>query len=160
MAHTNDDFAAWVIKLLEVEPNDRVLEVRFGPGIAIKRLSELTVHVTGIDQSREMVAQTQARNASAINRGSVELHQGSVSSLPFVDNSFNKVMALLETANAINRMRSGEGCSRPGIEDLNYHRRQAHFSRVPLENGWLRSYVRNRKSVSKKSVLIGPPNHR
>jgi ubiquinone/menaquinone biosynthesis C-methylase UbiE len=54
----------------------------------------LAGHVTGIDQSREMVAQAQARNASAINHGSVELHHGSVSNLPFADNSFSKAMAV------------------------------------------------------------------
>src|SRR5215469_4030374 len=73
MAHTNDDCAAWMIELLEVKSNETLLEVGFGPGVAIKRLSERAGHVTGIDQSREMVAQAQARNANAIKSGRVEL---------------------------------------------------------------------------------------
>ena len=94
MAHTNDDCAAWVIELLEVKSNETVLEVGFGPGVAIKRLSEAAGHVTGIDQSREMVAQARARNANAIKSGRVELCHGSVSNLPFADNTFHKAIAV------------------------------------------------------------------
>ena len=94
MAHTNDDCAASVIELLEVKSNETVLEAGFGPGVAIKRLSGLAGHVTGIDQSREMIAQAQARNANAIKSGRVELRHGSVSSLPFADNTFHKAMAV------------------------------------------------------------------
>jgi protein-L-isoaspartate O-methyltransferase len=65
--------SVWVIELLEVKPNERVLEAGFGPGVAIKRLSEVADHVGGIDQSREMVAQAQGRYASAIKSGCVEL---------------------------------------------------------------------------------------
>ena len=94
MAHTNDDCAAWAIELLEVKSNETVLEVVFGPGVAIKRLSEVAGHVTGIDQSREMIVQSQARNANAIKSGRVELRHGSVSSLPFADNTFHKAIAV------------------------------------------------------------------
>lgn len=94
MAHTNDDCAAWAIELLEVKSNETVLEVGFGPGVAIKRLSEVAGHVTGIDQSREMIVQAQARNANAIKSGRVELRHGSVSSLPFADNTFHKAIAV------------------------------------------------------------------
>jgi hypothetical protein len=33
MAYGNRDFARWIIGLLEVEPTDKILEVKFGPGI-------------------------------------------------------------------------------------------------------------------------------
>ena len=94
MAHTNDDCAAWVIELLEVKSNETVLEAGFGPGVAIKRLSEAAGHVTGIDQSREMIGQAEARNASAIKSARVELRHGSVSSLPFAADTFHKAMAV------------------------------------------------------------------
>jgi len=38
MARTNGDCGAWVIELLEVRPNDRVLEVGFGPGVVIQQV--------------------------------------------------------------------------------------------------------------------------
>jgi ubiquinone/menaquinone biosynthesis C-methylase UbiE len=70
MARTNADGGAWVTDLLKVGPNDRVLEVGFGPGVVIQRLSKqaATGYVAGIDQSREMVEQARARSASAIQQ--------------------------------------------------------------------------------------------
>ena len=72
--------------------SDRVLEVGFGPGVIIHRLSKLAAagHVAGIDQSREMVEQARARNATGIQSGRVDLRHGSVESLPFDYNSFDR----------------------------------------------------------------------
>src|SRR5215470_19335500 len=44
----NADCGAWVCGLLEVGPNDRVLEVGFGPGVVIQRLAKLAEHVVGV----------------------------------------------------------------------------------------------------------------
>ena len=63
MARTNAECGTWVIELLEILPTESVLEVGFGPGIVIQRLSNLAGHVAGIDPSREMVRQARARNA-------------------------------------------------------------------------------------------------
>jgi ubiquinone/menaquinone biosynthesis C-methylase UbiE len=96
MARTNADCGSWVSDLLEVGPNDKVLEVGFGPGMVIHRLSKLAPagHVAGIDQSREMVEQARARNATDIQSGRVDLRHGSVESLPFDDNSFERALAI------------------------------------------------------------------
>jgi len=96
MTRTNEDCGVWVTELLEVEPNDAVLEVGFGPGVIVQRLSKLASrgNVAGIDPSREMVEQARARNATAIRNGCVDLRRGSVDGLPFDDNSFEKVLAI------------------------------------------------------------------
>ena len=96
MARTNADCGSWVSDLLEVGPNDSVLEVGFGPGVVIQRLSKLAAagHVAGIDQSWEMVEQARARNATAIQSGHIDVRHGSVESLPFDDNSFDKALAI------------------------------------------------------------------
>jgi len=62
MAHTNADCGAWVTELLEIGSCDSVLEVGFGPGVIIQRLSKLAAagHIAGIDPSQEMVAQARA----------------------------------------------------------------------------------------------------
>ena len=78
MARTNDACGAWVIELLNVASNETVLEVGFGPGTAIRRLSALATHVAGVDASREMVAQAKARNAIFVKNGRVELRHGLV----------------------------------------------------------------------------------
>ena len=94
MARTNDACGAWVVELLNVASNESVVEIGFGPGMAIRRLSTLAAHVAGVDPSLEMVAQARARNAVAIENGRVELRHGSVDDLPFAGNTFHKAMAI------------------------------------------------------------------
>jgi ubiquinone/menaquinone biosynthesis C-methylase UbiE len=99
MARTNEGCGASVTGLLEVDPVDNVLEVGFGPGVIIRRVSKLASagHVAGIDPSGEMVEQARARNAAAIKNGRVDLRRGFVESLPFDDNTFDKAMAINPT---------------------------------------------------------------
>jgi SAM-dependent methyltransferase len=94
MARTNAECGAWVTELLEILPTESVLEVGFGPGIAIQRLSNLAGHVAGIDPSREMVRQARARNVGAIAGGRLDLRYGSVQSLPFDSDAFDKAIAI------------------------------------------------------------------
>jgi ubiquinone/menaquinone biosynthesis C-methylase UbiE len=96
MARMNQEFTYSVIDLLDIQPNDRVLEIGFGSGVGIQRLAELasTGYIAGIDYSKEMVEQSTARNKSAIDTGLVDLRQGSVESLPFEDNTFDKALAV------------------------------------------------------------------
>jgi ubiquinone/menaquinone biosynthesis C-methylase UbiE len=96
MARTNEACGTWVSDLLEIGPKDSVLEVGFGPGVILQRLSELASagHVTGIDPSQEMVKQARARNRAAIENGRIDLWRGSVDSLPFDDNVFDKALAV------------------------------------------------------------------
>jgi len=96
MARMNADFGICVAGLLEIGPNDRVLEVGFGPGVVIEHLARLASsgHVAGIDPSTEMTAQAQARNSVPIREGRVDLRLGSVESLPFDEESFDKALAI------------------------------------------------------------------
>ncbi|MDD5577705.1 MAG: class I SAM-dependent methyltransferase [Methylobacter sp.] len=96
MAHTKGTFTPWVLGLLEVQAEDRVLEVGFGPGVAIQQLAASTPvgSIAGIDSSREMLEQAEARNAKTIAAGRIDLRLSSVEHLPFDDNSFDKVMSI------------------------------------------------------------------
>jgi ubiquinone/menaquinone biosynthesis C-methylase UbiE len=96
MSRMNEGCGAWVTELLEVRPNDTVLEVGFGPGVTIGHLSKLTPrgHVDGIDLSHEMVEQASARNATAVRNNRVDLQRGSVDGLPFDHDHFDKVLAI------------------------------------------------------------------
>jgi ubiquinone/menaquinone biosynthesis C-methylase UbiE len=96
MARMNEDCGAWVTDLLEIGPRDSVLEVGFGPGAIVQRLSKLTSagHIAGIDPSREMVEQARARNAIAIRDGRVDLRCGFVEHLPFDDDAFDRALAI------------------------------------------------------------------
>jgi ubiquinone/menaquinone biosynthesis C-methylase UbiE len=96
MARMNRACASWAVELLAVRSDDKVLEIGFGPGVGIELLAERTSagYVAGVDPSREMVAQATARNAAAIKRGRVDLRHGSVESLPFLDDTFDRVLAV------------------------------------------------------------------
>jgi ubiquinone/menaquinone biosynthesis C-methylase UbiE len=83
------------IGLLEVRPQDRVLEVGFGPGVAIELLARVPARrVVGVDPSTEMLEQAAVRNAAGVASGRVELQQGSVQRLPFADATFDKALAI------------------------------------------------------------------
>jgi SAM-dependent methyltransferase len=98
MAHrsSNRRRNAWAVSLLEVERDDRVLEIGFGPGVAIRELSRIAVdgYVCGIDHSEVMVRQAAKRNADAVRRGRVDLRLGSAESLPVFDAPFDRVLAV------------------------------------------------------------------
>ncbi len=96
MARVNQDAAAQIIELLEVRPGDKVLEIGFGPGVAIQMLLRRVPagSVAAVDPSPEMVRQAAARNADALRDRRVDLRTGSVESLPFADETFDKAFAI------------------------------------------------------------------
>jgi ubiquinone/menaquinone biosynthesis C-methylase UbiE len=98
MAHrgSNRQRNIWAVSLLDVQRNDRVLEIGFGPGIAIRELARLASdgHVRGLDHSEVMVRQATRRNAEAVRRGQGELRLGSVERLPAFDVRFDKILVV------------------------------------------------------------------
>jgi SAM-dependent methyltransferase len=73
MAHrsSNRRRNVWAVSLLDVQRDDRVLEIGFGPGIAIGELSRIATdgYVCGLDHSALMLRQAAKRNAKGIRRG-------------------------------------------------------------------------------------------
>lgn len=98
MAHrsSNRRRNAWAVSLLDVQRNDRVLEIGFGPGVAIRELARLAAdgYVCGLDHSEVMVRQAARRNAEGVRRGRVELRFGCVERLPAFDVPFDKILAV------------------------------------------------------------------
>ncbi|MBD3887561.1 VTT domain-containing protein [Phormidium tenue FACHB-886] len=86
----------WAVGLLGVEPTDRVLEIGFGPGIAIRELSSRATQglVYGVDHSEAMVRQATRRNIDAVRAGRVDLRCASVEHLPAFEEPFDKVLAV------------------------------------------------------------------
>jgi SAM-dependent methyltransferase len=84
------------LALLDVQPQDHVLEIGFGPGLAVARAAELASRgrVVGIDHSELMLREARDRNAAAIAAGRVELLLGSAERLPELGTRFDKVFAV------------------------------------------------------------------
>jgi ubiquinone/menaquinone biosynthesis C-methylase UbiE len=86
----------WVVSLLDVQPADRVLEIGFGPGVAVAALVRAGAgHVYGIDHSGVMLRQASRRNAAAVRAGRVTLINASIDQLPAtLDGPFDAILAV------------------------------------------------------------------
>lgn len=86
----------WTINLLEVDNNESVLEVGFGPGRAIKLLSDAnsSTCIAGIDHSETMLKSAKRLNEKAIVADRVRLQLGSAEHLPFADCTFDKAFSV------------------------------------------------------------------
>jgi len=86
----------WTISLLDIQPEDQILELGFGAGRAIELVAAQASsgHVCGIDHSQEMVRAASRRNAGAIKTGYVTLSYGDLATLPFADNRFDKIFSI------------------------------------------------------------------
>lgn len=98
MAHRRSNVARnrWVVSVLDVQPTDRVLEVGFGPGIAVAEIARRATRgqVYGIDHSAVMVAQAARRNAAAVRGHRVHLTHASVDRLPSFTDPLDAVLAV------------------------------------------------------------------
>lgn len=90
----NADLNLFVKENLQLQAQDRVLEVGFGPGSLISEMASLASVVEGIDFSPAMIARATKTNKRHISDGRVVLHQGDCRSLPFADQAFEKVCSI------------------------------------------------------------------
>lgn len=81
------------VELLDVQPDDAVLEIGFGPGVAIELIARRLTsgYVAGVDHSPVMLRQAARRNRKMMARGRVELRRASVVALPFEGGCYTKV---------------------------------------------------------------------
>ncbi len=86
----------WAVSLLDVRPTDRVLEIGFGPGVAIAEFAARATQgqVFGVDHSRAMVRRAARRNAAAVRARRVHLTHASVERLPSFGGPLDAVLAV------------------------------------------------------------------
>ncbi|HUC81513.1 MAG TPA: methyltransferase domain-containing protein [Flavisolibacter sp.] len=64
----------WAVHLLDVKPNDSILEIGCGVGILVELLAGQAVgNIVAIDQSEKMIRAAEKRNRQYIESGKVEL---------------------------------------------------------------------------------------
>jgi ubiquinone/menaquinone biosynthesis C-methylase UbiE len=94
--NVNAGLNTFVKESLDLQNEDKVLEIGFGPGKLINEMASITVKgvVEGIDYSQAMLKQASKVNRQYIATGKVKLHQGDCSSLPFDNESFDKLCSI------------------------------------------------------------------
>lgn len=119
MAHrgSNRQRNVWVVELLDVQPADRVLEVGFGPGIALGALAARATHgrVHGVDHSAVMVERASRRTRAAADR--IELVHASMDRLPSFGAPLDAVLAVNSAGfwpDPPRRLRELRGLLKPG----------------------------------------------
>jgi ubiquinone/menaquinone biosynthesis C-methylase UbiE len=95
MALKNRNRNLWAIEKMNIQPDDRILEIGYGPGNTIKLISEKLRNgsITGIDHSEVMYKQASKRNSEGIKNKNVELLCGSAWDLMYPENTFDKIFA-------------------------------------------------------------------
>ena len=96
MARKNRALNAWVVELLDAGPDDRVVEIGFGTGLAVAANAARATRgrVAGVDRSEVMLRQASRRNRRALRDGRVDLRLGDATKLPFADASFTRALAV------------------------------------------------------------------
>lgn len=86
----------WGLANVAIKPRDIILDIGCGGGKAVSKLAALATEgkVFGLDYSDVSVAFARKVNADLISRGRVEIHEGSVSELPFQADTFDLVTAV------------------------------------------------------------------
>ncbi|MDQ6693887.1 MAG: class I SAM-dependent methyltransferase [Chloroflexota bacterium] len=86
----------WTITLLHPQPTDHILEVGFGPGVAVEELLKRVTSglVAGVDFSETMLHDASERVAEAVRSRRADLRYGDAAELPFADASFSKAFSI------------------------------------------------------------------
>ena len=84
------------LDLLELRPDDKVLEVGFGHGKTIRKGCLLIENgmFAGIDISKTMLSVAENYNKRLIEKGRVELKLAGVDNIPYKDNYFDRVLTV------------------------------------------------------------------
>jgi SAM-dependent methyltransferase len=86
----------WGLAHISIAPDSTVLDIGCGGGRTISKLAAAARDgkVFGLDHSQDSVAASTRTNAGAVSAGRVEIRQGSVSALPWPDNTFDLITAI------------------------------------------------------------------
>jgi SAM-dependent methyltransferase len=94
MALEHRPLTRWTLDFLGVDPNDSVVDIGCGGGMAIGMTAESAAVVFGIDYAPRMVEQSRIRNRLLILQERAGIVRGAVSALPFRSGSFDKAYGI------------------------------------------------------------------
>lgn len=93
---SNRERSLWTVGLLAIQPDDQVLELGCGPGVALEAVAArlATGTAVGLDQSAVMIAQAAKRNRAAIAAGRVRLIHAEIAAASIPMATFTKIMSV------------------------------------------------------------------
>jgi SAM-dependent methyltransferase len=98
MAHRSSNVRRneWAVELPDLAPDAHVLEIGFGPGVAIAALARAVPkgRVYGVDHSPVMLRHARRRNAAAVRSGLVHLEVAPVELVPPFDAPLDAILAV------------------------------------------------------------------
>lgn len=94
MAWGHKDFYKHTAIALDLNQDDKYLEIGFGSGFFIKKYASHVSKISGIDYSEDMVKLAGSINKKLVESGKAEFIQGKAFSLPWNDNEFSKVAGI------------------------------------------------------------------
>lgn len=96
MARKNRERIGWVVAQLGLQDGQRVLEIGYGPGVAIEQMLKTcpTLSVTGLDASGVMHRQASRRNRQAVAARRARLRLQSADSYDGRDGPFDLVFSI------------------------------------------------------------------
>ena len=85
-----------LIRDLDPQPHDKLLEIGYGPGIGIQMIAKLCITCTihGIDFSKLMYKRASKYNKPYVDNGKVQLQYGDFLKTSVLDNNYDKVFCL------------------------------------------------------------------
>jgi ubiquinone/menaquinone biosynthesis C-methylase UbiE len=83
-----------VVDGLAIGPDDRVLEIGCGHGVAATLVCERGARLTAVDRSPKMIAAAARRNAAYVEAGRAEFLVGSLEALELGDRRFDRIFAV------------------------------------------------------------------
>lgn len=86
----------WALEHWNINESDIILDIGCGGGATLKRMSDSVVsgHLTGVDYSSTSVEMSKETNYDSVKSGKTDIIEASVECLPFLDNSFDKVITV------------------------------------------------------------------
>jgi ubiquinone/menaquinone biosynthesis C-methylase UbiE len=85
-----------VVEQLDIQPDDRILEIGCGQGVAATFVCERLErgHLLAIDRSAKMIEAARRRNAAYIEAGKADFLVGAMEEIDLGDRRFDKIFAV------------------------------------------------------------------
>ena len=94
MTHRASDRLAWAVEALDVAPEDRILEVGCGHGVAVSLVCEQLGggQITAVGRSAKMIAAARKRNGACADK--LQLIQSTIEQADLGEGTYDKVFAI------------------------------------------------------------------